>query len=235
MGLHRDIFWVGRQWAVTGFGVQAVDQRLKGAFDIEIARLWDDDLPQRMRALAWLKAEDFENALRVARSRFPEPPRKRLPLVESVLELIPPVTGEPVKPDAEPPAIRIEADPPLREPVKAVARPIAAGLSSLEAPQARVSRVDTSRAMTEPVAINPRFAEIKADQPLREPARPLIAPIETNLPSGEPPKTPILPAEASRPETEPVAIDRPQAPSRPLALRIEHVSAKFLPRWRIRH
>ena len=232
MGLHRDIFWVGRQWAVTGFGVQAVDQRLKGAVDIEIARLWDDDLPQRMRALAWLKAEDFENALRVARSRFPEPPRKRLPLVESVLELIPPVTGEPVKPDAEPPAIRIEADPPLREPVKAVARPIAAGLSSLEAPQAPVSRVDTSRAKTEPVA---RFAEIKADQPLRESARPLIAPIETNLPSGEPPKTPILPAEASRPETEPVAIDRPQAPSRPLALRIEHVSAKFLPRWRIRH
>ena len=48
MALHRDIFWVGRQWAVTGFGVQAVDQRLKGAFDIEIARLWDDDLPQRM-------------------------------------------------------------------------------------------------------------------------------------------------------------------------------------------
>ena len=42
MALHRDIFWVGRQWAVTGFGLQAVDQRLKGAFDVEGTRLWED-------------------------------------------------------------------------------------------------------------------------------------------------------------------------------------------------
>ena len=44
MALHRDIFWVGRQWAVTGAGIQAVDQRLRGVLDIAIARLWDDDL-----------------------------------------------------------------------------------------------------------------------------------------------------------------------------------------------
>jgi hypothetical protein len=182
MALHRDIFWVGRQWAVTGFGVQAVDQRLKGAFDIEIARLWDDDLPQRMRALAWLKADDFENALNVARSRFPEPPRKSLPLVESVLELIAPVASEPLKPKVEPRPDGLVADPPLREPAKAV-----------------------------------------------------IAPIEARPPSSEPPKAPISLVEKGRAEKEPVAIDRPQAQSRPLELRIEHVSAKFLPRWRIRH
>jgi len=100
MALHRDIFWIGRQWAVTGFGVQAVDQRLKGAFDIETARLWDEDLPRRMRVLAWLNADDFNKALEVARGRHPEPPRKSLPLVESVLELIPPmpVASEPPKP-----------------------------------------------------------------------------------------------------------------------------------------
>ena len=63
MALHRDIYWVGRQWAVTGIGLQAVDQRLKGAFDIEIARLWEDELPQRMRALAWLNIDDFNKAL----------------------------------------------------------------------------------------------------------------------------------------------------------------------------
>ena len=63
MALHRDIYWVGRQWAVTGFGMQAIDQRLKGNFDIEVAHLWDDDLPERMRALAWLNAEDFDKAL----------------------------------------------------------------------------------------------------------------------------------------------------------------------------
>ena len=115
MALHRDIFWIGRQWAVTGFGVQAVDQRLKGAFDIGIARLWDEDLPRRMRALAWLNADDFNKALEVARQRHPEPPRKALPLVESVLELIPPmpVASEPpkpvislAKPKASPVAIR---------------------------------------------------------------------------------------------------------------------------------
>jgi hypothetical protein len=106
MALHRDIFWIGRQWAVTGFGVQAVDQRLKGAFDIEIARLWDEDLPRRMRALAWLNADDFSKALEIARQRHPEPPRKSLPLVESVLELISPMplTSEPPKPSPAKPA-----------------------------------------------------------------------------------------------------------------------------------
>lgn len=95
MALHRDIYWVGRQWAVTGSGIQAVDQRLKGAFDIDSARLWEDDLPQRMRALAWLNVDDFSKALEVARARFPAPPRKSLPLVESVLELIQPASAEP--------------------------------------------------------------------------------------------------------------------------------------------
>jgi len=89
MALHRDIFWVGRQWAVTGFGIQAVDQRLKGAFDIEEARLWEEGLVERTRALSWLNHDDFSRALDIARSRFPEPPRKKLSLVESVLELIP--------------------------------------------------------------------------------------------------------------------------------------------------
>src|SRR6185312_1524082 len=103
MALHRDIYWVGRQWAVTGFGVQAVDQRLKGTFDIEVAHLWDDDLPKRMRALAWLKADDFDKALDIARARHPEPPRKSLPLVESILEMIPPTgRGEVPKPPASP-------------------------------------------------------------------------------------------------------------------------------------
>jgi hypothetical protein len=88
MALDRNIYWVGRQWAVTGVGVQAVDQRLKGAFDIEIARLWDDGLPERMREQAWFNPEDFDKALSVARARFAEQPRKPLPLIESVLELI---------------------------------------------------------------------------------------------------------------------------------------------------
>src|SRR5689334_6378968 len=152
MPLHRDIFWVGRQWAVTGFGIQAVDQRLKGAFDIEISRLWDDDLPQRMRALAWLRAEDFENALTVARSRFPESPRKSLPLVESVMELIVPVAGEPTKPAVEPRAIRTETAPPLREPSKTVIAPIAARPPSSDPPKAPVLLAEPNAAERKPAA-----------------------------------------------------------------------------------
>ncbi|MBB4367439.1 hypothetical protein GGD63_000208 [Bradyrhizobium sp. cir1] len=74
MALHRDIFWVGRQWAVTGAGIQAIDQRLRGVLDIEIARLWDDDLVQSRRAKPGVNAVDFDSALTLARERFPQTP-----------------------------------------------------------------------------------------------------------------------------------------------------------------
>lgn len=74
MALHRDIYWVGRQWAVTGFGMQAVDPRLKGQFDIESIRLWEHGLSESLNAGAWLNAEDFAKALAVARARYPQPP-----------------------------------------------------------------------------------------------------------------------------------------------------------------
>ncbi len=74
MPLHRDIFWVGRQWAVTGAGIQAIDQRLRGVLDIAVARLWDDDLVQSRRAKPGVNAADFDKALTVARERFPQAP-----------------------------------------------------------------------------------------------------------------------------------------------------------------
>jgi hypothetical protein len=75
MALHRDIFWVGRQWAVTGSGLQAVDQRRRGEFDIDVSRLWDDGLCDGLRAHPWFNVADFEKALEIARARFPRPPR----------------------------------------------------------------------------------------------------------------------------------------------------------------
>ncbi|BAM89591.1 conserved hypothetical protein [Bradyrhizobium oligotrophicum S58] len=75
MALHRDIFWIGRQWAVTGSGIQAVDQRLKGAYDVDHAMVWDDGLLDSRRDQAWFNAADFEKALTVARARFPAIPR----------------------------------------------------------------------------------------------------------------------------------------------------------------
>ncbi len=79
MALHRDIYWVGRQWAVTGYGMQLIDQKLKGIFDIEAARLWDDDLIDSLRAKEWLNAEDFDKGLAVARTRYPQPPHAATP------------------------------------------------------------------------------------------------------------------------------------------------------------
>ena len=75
MALHRDIFWIGRQWAVTGSGIQAVDQRLKGVYDVDHAMVWHDGLLDSRRDQAWFNAADFEKALTVARARFPAAPR----------------------------------------------------------------------------------------------------------------------------------------------------------------
>jgi hypothetical protein len=73
MALHRDIYWVGRQWAVTGKGMQAIDQKLQGKFDIDVSRLWEDDLPESLRAEKWFNPEDFSTGLERARARYPQP------------------------------------------------------------------------------------------------------------------------------------------------------------------
>ena len=117
MALHRDILWIGRQWAVTGHGMQLIDKRLMGAFDIEVARLWDDDLVERMHAKEWLNAEDFDKGLAVARARHKapeggsEPIPAAVPTAEPVM--VPP--PQPEQPSAElakrvSPDLRMKAD-----------------------------------------------------------------------------------------------------------------------------
>jgi hypothetical protein len=102
MALHRDIYWVGKQWAVTGYGIQACDQKKKGKFDIEASRLWEDGVLESLRAEPWLNREDFDKALTAARKHYPEPPRKSAPPVESISRVASSPPVEPVKP-AEPP------------------------------------------------------------------------------------------------------------------------------------
>jgi hypothetical protein len=79
MALHRDIYWVGRQWAVTGLGMQAIDQKLRGKFDIDVSRLWEEDLPEILRAEKWFNPEDFSKGLVLARARYPQPPGQPAP------------------------------------------------------------------------------------------------------------------------------------------------------------
>jgi hypothetical protein len=111
MALHRDVYWVGRQWAVTGYGIQACDQRQKSKFDIEASRLWEDGVLEGMRALGWLNIEDFEKALAVARKHYPEPPRKAAPPEDAVSRLKDRVPPEPAKPAALKFDMRIEGWP----------------------------------------------------------------------------------------------------------------------------
>lgn len=71
MSLHRDIYWLGRQWAVTGYGIQAVDQKRLGQYDVEAARIEDDDVLAALEAFGWFDVEDFREAVRQAK-RHPQ-------------------------------------------------------------------------------------------------------------------------------------------------------------------
>ena len=128
MALHRDIFWIGRQWAVTGHGMQLIDQRLMGAFDIEVASLWDDDLIERMHAKEWLNAADFDKGLAVARTRHPQPQAGSTPAgappapaIEPIASAPPPklerpATVEPPQPPPAPPEAVSPQPPPIEPP-----------------------------------------------------------------------------------------------------------------------
>jgi hypothetical protein len=109
MALHRDIFWVGRQWAVTGHGIQAVDQKQKGKFDIEASRVWQDDLAEPLRGEGWLNIEDFDKALAVARKQFPQPPGMVAALRQSVSQAKP---ASPVKEASQAKEVPIEQPKP---------------------------------------------------------------------------------------------------------------------------
>ena len=73
--LHRDIYWLGRQWAVTGFGIQAVDPKLNREFDVEASRIGYEGLAEAMLSEDWFDIEDFASALKVARQRLQKTPQ----------------------------------------------------------------------------------------------------------------------------------------------------------------
>jgi hypothetical protein len=117
MALHRDILWIGRQWAVTGHGMQLIDQRLMGAFDIEVARLWDNDLIARMHAKEWLNSADFDKGLAVARARHilpeagSEPAAATIPAIDSIVSPPPPQPERPLSVEPQPIAPAAPAAP----------------------------------------------------------------------------------------------------------------------------
>lgn len=127
MPLHRDIHWIGRQWAVTGHGVQLIDQKLQGFFDIEVAKLWDDVVIEAMHAKDWLNATDFEKALGIARARYPQPASTQpASVAPPPREVAPSPAVEPVAPlppvikSAPPEAPKQDMPEPVKPPPAAV-------------------------------------------------------------------------------------------------------------------
>jgi hypothetical protein len=108
MALHRDIYWVGRQWAVTGYGIQACDQRKKSQFDIEGSRLWEHGVLESLCAEPWFNRDDFDKALAAARKHYPEPPGRVARPVESIARPPERVPVEPPKPAPQAFGLRIE-------------------------------------------------------------------------------------------------------------------------------
>jgi hypothetical protein len=122
MALHRDIFWIGRQWAVTGFGMQVINQKLGGEFDIAIERLWDDDWFVVLREQKWFNADDFNKGLALARTRYPRPPGKPAPPplpIETLLQASATVAA----PEAPASLIGAAVDPPESGAPKAATEP----------------------------------------------------------------------------------------------------------------
>jgi hypothetical protein len=124
MPLHRDIHWIGRQWAVTGHGVQLIDQKLQGFFDIEVSKLWDDVLVEAMHAKDWLNTADFEKALGIARARYQQPGGAQPTSAATPLrEVTPAPPIEPIAPTvkaAPPEAPTLERPEPIKPPPAAV-------------------------------------------------------------------------------------------------------------------
>ena len=108
MALHREIYWVGKQWAVTGHGIQACNQKQKSQFDIEKSRLWVDGVQDAVRAEKWVNADDFEKAVSIARKYYPEPPGWTPPQRPST-------TAKPnPAPEIAPPKSHPAPEPPLK-------------------------------------------------------------------------------------------------------------------------
>ena len=153
MALHRDIHWIGRQWAVTGYGMQLIDQKLKGFFDIEAARLWEDGLIEAMHAKEWLNKADFDKGLTIARARYPgSEGNVAQPLEATVLPT--PANGR-IAP--------MPQAPKSEEPKREGAKPIEPKLQKLD-----------------PIVTVPKAAETRKAEPIRlklepaEPAKPAI-------------------------------------------------------------
>ena len=209
MPLHRDIHWIGRQWGVTGHGMQLIDQKLQGFFDIEVSKLWDFDLIEAMHAKEWLNTADFEKALGLARARYPQPAGVAAPSEEVTR----PLATRPVAPVAE------VAKPAAPKPEAPRVETLRAEAPRVEAPRTETPRVETPK-LEKPNPIEPLRAASKPEAP--EPKKP----------------DPVEPPRAVA-ELQPAAIAMPVPPEPlpsppPTQFRMRYEGrARFVRPWRV--
>lgn len=210
MPLHRDIHWLGRQWAVTGHGLQLINQKQMGYYDIAVSRLWEAGLIQSMQGKAWIDRPDFDQALELARARFFDE-----------------------APEGEPPPVAVVVPPPAAPPTKrAPVEPL-----SLPALEDLLAKLKTKSASVAPAvkpteaasAAPPKVEAPKPEPPKAEPAK--AAPVQPELPKPEPDK-PAPPAAVTA-APDPAPLVRPK-PLWPLFDRKIAGSARFVRPWRAR-
>ncbi len=164
MALHRDIHWLGRQWAVTGHGLQLINQKQMGYYDIEVARLWEAGVIHAMQTKAWIDRADFDKALDVARARFA--PAGAPPPLPAAVSPPAPVASLTKRAPVEPPSV------PTIEELLAKLKSRSAALTSEVQPGAPAT---ATRPTLEPSKAEP--PKIEASKSVRadpEPPRPVL-------------------------------------------------------------
>ncbi|QPF81936.1 hypothetical protein IC762_19260 [Bradyrhizobium genosp. L] len=207
MPLHRDIHWLGRQWAVTGHGLQLINQKQMGYYDIEIARLWEPGVVEAMQSKAWINRDDFDKAVEIARNRFVDVAPGGMPP--------PQVTPAPPARAVPPPRPAIEPSsvPTIEE--------LLARLKSRSAAAA-----SAARSVEAPIAAP---LESEAPKPeLAEPEPPQAAPV---IPDPPAPAVPPAPAAVAVRAADPPLSGRPKS-AWPVFTRKIAGSGRFVRPWR---
>ncbi|MCA6120489.1 hypothetical protein J6500_01025 [Bradyrhizobium sp. WSM 1704] len=167
MPLHRDIHWLGRQWAVTGHGLQLINQKQMGYYDIEVARLWEPGVIEAMQSKAWINRPDFDKAVEIARARFAGPGQVGAPPLAAAATLSQPPD---VQPPAQPSPVRPPSGPSLEE-----------LLAKLKSRSTGPAAAPAAPAGEPPLAAAAKPAPLKPEAPKSELAK-------SELPKFEPPK-----------------------------------------------
>jgi hypothetical protein len=145
-----------------------IDQKLKGFFDIEAIRLWEDGLIEAMHAKEWLNRADFDKGLSIARTRYsPAQGNVTQPLQATVLPA--PANG------------RSAPMPQVDKPREAKSEAPKSQVHKSEAPKSQEPKPEEPKLQKlDPIVTVPKTTEAKKP----EPVRPKLEPAEPPKPAG---------------------------------------------------